>query len=140
MKKRIHDTYVRWENLRVHIGTYTDIQVTDPVAAAQLEAVREQTTKACVAQIRFAPIGEEALRLLEASFPQAEKASPDSYIIHVREKEIQVYSDTANGMRYAACAIRSYYNGGMPVGLLYNTPIVPFRAMKCQNQQLIFGI
>lgn len=130
MNKRIHDTYTHWQEQRVRIGRQTDIQTEDPVIAAQLEAVREQMTDHCVAQIRFAPFGDDARTLLETSFPQAERGAPDSYLIHVREKEIRVYSDTANGMRYAACTIRSYYDGGMPVGILFNTPSVAFRAMK----------
>lgn len=130
MKKRIHDTYLRWEEQRVHIGMDTDIQTNDPVILAQLETLQEKTTENCVMCIRFAPIREDIFQMLEVNFPQAEKPAPDSYVIHVRENEIWVYSDTPNGMRYAACAIRSYYDDGMPLGLLYNTPIVPFRAMK----------
>ena len=130
MKKRIHDTYVRWEDQRVRIGTHTDIRISDPVAVAQLESVREPVTEKCVSQIQFAPIGETAKHLLEVYFPNADKAVADSYIIHICEQEILVYADTPNGIRYAASTIRSYYDAGLPMGLLYNTPIVPFRAVK----------
>ena len=129
MKKRINDTYVRWEEQRVRIGTTTEILTDDAVIAAQLETVREENAP-CIKQIRFSPIQADILGVVQQTFPHAEQPAPDAYVIQVQQECISVYSDTPNGMRYAACTIRSYYENGMPIGLLYNTPSVPFRAMK----------
>ena len=130
MKKRIHDTYAQWEDRRVRIGACTDIQTCDPVILAQLESIREREEENCIGKIRFLPLREDILSAVQESFSHAELPAQDAYIIWVQPECIWVYSNTSNGMRYAACAIRSYYHGGMPLGLLYNTPIVPFRAMK----------
>lgn len=129
--KKVTDTFCALNGKRWRVSGDTQILCADPVAREQILACREDVTPG--APLRFVsvhPIEPAALQRARNAFGCPEQLAPDSYILENRDGHLRIYTDTPNGIRYAACAIRGHYDGGIGEGILLNMPLVPFRAMK----------
>lgn len=134
--RKITDTYFDLTGEGRYIGPDTEIICKDAVARAQIKAVFENAAECRehrnVKEILFLKVDELAEILVKDRFPEADLQTEDSYVISVEKERIRVFTDSENGVRYAACSIRAHYDPekGISEGLLCNIPICPVRGLK----------
>lgn len=90
----------------------------------------KNTDECVVSEIDFFPFDEKIKNKIIETFGDVYEEKDDAYAVLVEEQKISVYTNTENGIRYAACAISAHYYNGIKSGLLYNVPICPFRSVK----------
>lgn len=130
MDKKMLDTYssLTGETCQLH----TDVRVLceDSVVKKEIGAI-PRCADATVREIVFLPFDRRAKGKISAAFGKVFENKPDAYAVVVEPRKITVYTDTANGARYGACALRSHVRDArIPVGILYNVPLCSFRAYK----------
>lgn len=128
--KKITDTFCALDGKKWAISSNTQILCPDPIAAEQILSCCEQPSQQELETVCVHPLDDQIIGRARRAFGFTQMPPKDSYILENREGQLRIYADTPNGIRYAACAIRSHYHGGIGEGLLCNMPLAPFRAMK----------
>ncbi|MBP3359744.1 MAG: family 20 glycosylhydrolase [Clostridia bacterium] len=129
--KKFNDTYAALKGDKKHISLKTELAFSNEIAAMQIDAIRESAEcEGAVSDITVSAINNKILAKVKEQCGKAEEPAPDSYILEIEDGEINIYTDTENGLLYAACAIRSHYEDGIAEGILYNVPLSPFRGAK----------
>lgn len=130
--KRINDTYFGLNGERCLIHSATKIICNDSVAIEYLKKhiVMEETSENGISQIVFQKIDDYARESVKEAFGNVYEGKEDEYVLIVTKDRITAYCDTDNAVRYAACSIVAHYDGGIQSGILYNSPLVSFRALK----------
>lgn len=130
--KRIIDSYSTLNGKKQYISEETIIVCNDKVATETIRSIsdRDSCSESIISRIIFSPICDEAIMAVKDAFGNVYKKTDDEYIIIVKHNEIIIYTDTDNGVRYAACAVLGHYDDGICEGILYNAPICPYRGVK----------
>lgn len=129
--KKITDTYYDLTGRKKYIGKNTVIECKDLIAKSQIEAIANHgEDKNAITVIGFYSMNDEIKTMVKKKFKEADPDIEDSYVILVEEEKISIYTNSENGVRYAACAIRSHYDNGISMGLLCNVPLCSVRGVK----------
>lgn len=128
--KRINDTHFALNGKRVFITADTNIKCDIAVAKDVLHKLAQSENENAVSEIVVLPFDEKIKNKIIKEFGEVYENKDDAYAILVDEEKISIYTDTENGIRYAACAISAHYYNGIKCGILYNVPICPFRSVK----------
>ena len=126
--RRINDTYSYFWDSKIHIGKNTVIHTDNKIIEGILDGLREDLCG--VKDIYFRPFDAEAFKSARKLFPTCEEAHEDSYFITFDTDAITVYSSAFRADLYGASRIANGYSSGIACGAVYNTPLVPFRAIK----------
>lgn len=130
--KRINDTYALLSGDVFHILPSTEMCIHNKVAVMRLSELCEdkKVGKNDIKRIYVSPITNAVLKKAKELFGDVEEPNDESYFVEIENGEIHIHADSENGVLYAACAICAHYKNGINGGLIYNVPLVPFRAVK----------
>lgn len=129
--KLYNDTYCNLDGAKVFINADTIIETTDEIAKKQiLKIVAEEKSDKAVEKVTFLPIDDNALKLAKDEFGVESLEVEDSYVISVEAHKITIYTNSANAVKYAACALIRHYENGVNCGLICNIPVCPVRGVK----------
>ena len=124
------DTYINLSGKTVYIDSKTVIKSDNPVIQKILLTLTDQTATSSVSSIRFLPLGEQQREKIYAAFGETRKETEEAYLLEIGTETISVYSNSMRGHLWGACTLREHYRNGIVEGLIYNVPMVEFRAMK----------
>lgn len=129
--KRINDTYTSFSESKFFISDSTEIDVKSSVANEKLaELAQKNGDGDIIKRIYVTPINNAVLKKAKEMLGKVEEPVADSFFVEISNGEIRIYTDTKNGVLYGACAVCAHYKNGINGGLIYNVPLVPFRAVK----------
>lgn len=128
--KLITDTYCKLDGKKRLITQATEIDCSIALAKDIIAKLKADTANSGIEKVLFCKITDEAIKKVKNTFGDVYEGKDDGYIVEVASDIITVYYSTENSIRYAACAIASHYDNGIETGLLYNSPLCEFRAMK----------
>ena len=125
--KNFNDTYHALNGEKVKIGKNTYIKTDNAVALGILQGLLEGEG---AEYVKFHPADSRVSEIVKESFPDAEEIREGGYVITVNPHGIDIYTTDRASEIYAANALLRHYDGGIASGVLFNNPLVPFRAVK----------
>lgn len=126
--KKINDTYSSLSGKPVKIALGAEIKTENEKVRNIIGELKKGDSG--VLSIEFRPFGKDARKLVNDTFQSAEEIREGGYVISVSNSKIDVYTTDRASEIYAAYALVRHYSDGIPSGVLYNNPLVPFRAVK----------
>ena len=124
------DTYVALNGDVVFIDSKTKLESENAVIREKLSPLLSGEKLFAVSAIRFLPLGENEKEKIVAAFGAVFEEKEDAYLLEVTKESITVYANHLRGYLYGACTLRTHYRCGIREGLVYNVPLVQFRAVK----------
>ena len=130
LNESFKDTYVDLNGTVRRFDAKTKLQTENEVIIKRLAPLCVGEKKHAVARICFLPLGEAERARIEKTFGNGFEDKEDAYLVEVASDAVTVYSNYERGFLYGACTVWSHYKDGIREGLIYNVPLVPFRAVK----------
>ena len=130
LKQNFKDTYVRLSDKTVWVDSNTVLESENPVIQSILSPLLDHSVSCSVSSIRFLPLGENERKKIRAVFGETRKETEEAYLLEITKEKISVYSNSLRGHLWGACTLREHHRDGIGEGMIYNVPLVPFRAMK----------
>ena len=124
------DTYAALDGAVRYLDARTVIESENEVILKKLSALCEGEKKDAVISVRFLPLTEAEKAKIEKTFGDVYEDKEDAYLLEVTAERVTVYSNYARGFLYGACTLWEHYKDGIREGLIYNVPLVQFRAVK----------
>lgn len=124
------DTYVRLSDKTVSVDSNTVLESENSVIQKILSPLFDHSVSCSVSSIRFLPLGENERKKIRAVFGETRKETEEAYLLEITKEKISVYSNSLRGHLWGACTLREHHRDGIGEGMIYNVPLVPFRAMK----------
>ena len=130
LNENFKDTYVALNGETVFIDSKTKLESENSVIRDQLSRLLSGEKLGAVAAIRFLPFGVAERERIVSVFGNVVEEKADAYLLEVTKAHITVYAHNLRGYLYGAATLRSHYRNGIQEGLIYNVPLVDFRAVK----------
>ena len=124
------DTYVALNGDVVFIDAKTKLESENAVICDRLSRLLSGKKCGAVSSIRFLPFGDSEKEKIVSVFGNVVEEKADAYLLEVTKEHITVYANELRGHLYGACTIWTHYKNGIKEGLVYNVPLVEFRAVK----------
>ncbi len=130
LNEKFKDTYFALNGTRTFLDLETRIETENEVILKKLSPLCEGKRKNAVKAVRFLPFGDAERAKVEKAFGSVLEDKEDAYLVEVAAECIAVYSNYERGFLYGACTLWEHYREGIKEGLIYNVPLVEFRAAK----------
>ena len=130
LNENFKDTYVALNGSVCYLDAKTKFQTKNEVILKKLSPLCTGEAEGAIASVRFLPLTAKEREKIETAFGEVFEDKEDAYLLEVASDTVTVYSNYERGFLYGACTLWSHYRGGIREGLIYNVPLVPFRAAK----------
>ena len=124
------DTYAALNGEARLFGASTKIESENEVILKELSPLCMGEKKDAIVSIRFLPMTDMEKEKIEKAFGNVYEEKEDTYLVEVTAENVTVYSNYERGFLYGACTVWTHYKDGIKEGLIYNVPLVQFRAVK----------
>ncbi len=124
------DTYAALNGTERYFSEVTKIETENNVILKKLSPLCAGEKAGAIESIRFLPMTDAEKEKIEKTFGNVYEDKEDAYLVEVTEKSVTVYSNYERGFLYGACTVWTHYRDGIKEGLIYNVPLVQFRAVK----------
>ena len=128
--KNFRDTYVKLEGEIRRFTKDTRIETENEVILKELAPICKDGEGGTIRSIRFLPFDSQVKAKIADAFGDVFEGKEGAHALLVEADTVSVYADDVRGYLYGACTLRSHYEDGIEEGILYNVPLVEFRAMK----------
>ena len=124
------DSYAALNGVVRYFNEATKLETENGIILEKLSPLCKGGKKDAIASVRFLPLGEAEKKTIEKIFGNVFEDKEDSYLLEVTKDTVTVYSNNDRGFLYGACTIWTHYKDGIREGYIYNSPILPLRAVK----------
>ncbi len=124
------DTYAALNGEVRYFGKKMKIETENEVILKKLSPLCAGDAEKAIASIRFLPLASAEKEKIEKTFGDVFEDKEDAYLVEVCADAVTVYSNYERGFLYGASTVWTHYRDGIKEGLIYNVPLVEFRAVK----------
>ena len=130
LHENFKDTYAALNGAIRYLDARTVIESENEVILKKLSPLCAGEKKGALTSVRFLPLTEAEKAKIEKTFGDVFEDKEDAYLLEVTAERVTVYSNYERGFLYGACTLWEHYKDGIKEGLIYNVPLVQFRAVK----------
>jgi len=124
------DTYVNLSENTVYLDSNTALNSDNTVIQGILSPLLTHSVDNSVSSIHFLPLGEPERQKVRAVFGETREETDEAYLLEITQEKISIFSNSLRGHLWGACTLHEHYRNGIGEGMIYNVPLVQFRAVK----------
>jgi len=122
------DSYVKLRDEKVKLGNNSAEKLTDLVHKDIINSISKDI---CGISIKLQTLNDDVYEAKTKCFDNPVRYSDEGYLVEI-EDEITIYHTSPISIIYALYAIKRHYTiEGIGKGIIYNTPKLPFRCVRC---------